>query len=215
MTTPPSKTGQELGHAARGLAAEHVRAGRLNAHAPQCTGGPSPPRLPVHWILRWPSTLQRCRLQLGEDLSSDLEAERRLAELKSEIEQLSGEKPIQNGFDDPFLRGSSPSCEESMTSLSDRDPAETPYAPFRSSGGSTGERPTKQAANVAESKDAALKLVRGIATTIKRLAGSHESLRYAIADQLVAISDQLRAKEDVVGLDQNTLVSVIRQAGAA
>lgn len=130
------------------------------------------------------------RLQNGEDLSVEPIA------VEFESEEV------------PHACGTSPR-EDSMAALANHDPAETAYAPFRSGGRSPDGRGTRQAA---DDSDAGRKAVRGLATTVKRLLSQHCHLRFALADQLVLIADQLRADDEVTGMDASTLESVIRMA---
>lgn len=68
---------------------------------------------------------------------------------------------------------------------------------------------THQAAEPSETQAARMKALRGIATTIKKIVKSHPDLRDAIADQLIAISDQVKHEQDITGLDSVTLKAVV------
>lgn len=55
------------------------------------------------------------------------------------------------------------------------------------------------------------RVLTGLTGPINRALTKAPALRYAIADQLVAISDQLKADEDATGLDRTTLRAIVRE----
>lgn len=71
---------------------------------------------------------------------------------------------------------------------------------------------THQAPEQSGDVKAGCKAVRKIATQVRSILKGWPELNYAIADQLVAISDQIRDDSEVEGLDVNTVRACVEQA---